>query len=80
MENGGLRVKFEKPETEQLRKAYHELVMKRSMFGSGSAYGDHYEIVRLLRSFGCRDRFEASAQVMNYVEHVITYGESPEVC
>ena len=72
-------MKFDKQEVEQLRKAYNELVMKRSMFGSGSAYGDHYEIVRLLRSFGCRDHFEASSQVMNYIEYVITYGESPEV-
>lgn len=28
-------MKFEKPEIEQLRKAYNELMMKRSMFGSG---------------------------------------------
>jgi len=72
-------VRFDKHEIEKLRKAYNELVMKRSMLGSGSAYGDHYEIVLLLRSFGCGDRFEASSQVMNYIEHIITYGESPEV-
>jgi len=49
-------VKFDEQEIEQLRKAYNELVVKRSMFGSGSAYGDHYEIVMILRSFGCNTK------------------------
>jgi hypothetical protein len=72
-------MEFDKSETDMLRKAYTDLVMRRSEFGSGSAHGDHYELVRLLRSFGCKDRFEASAQVMNYIEYAITYGKSPEV-
>lgn len=63
-------------ELQELRQAYREMLDRKSD-NSGSAYGEHYLLVALLRRFGIRDRFEASSEVETYVEYVITYNQRP---
>jgi len=65
-------------ELEELRKAYIEM-MERKSDNSGSAFGEHYILVSILRKFGITDSFEASAQVENYVEYLLTYNAKPDV-
>jgi hypothetical protein len=67
---------FYPEEIEELRIAYQRMRDIRSD-GSGSASGEHYILVDMLRRFGVEDEFESSSQVENYVEHVITYGTKP---
>lgn len=69
---------FYPEEIEKLRVAYQEMMDRRSD-GTGSAYGEHYLLVDLLRKFGVEAEFESSSQVENYVEHVITYGTKPTI-
>lgn len=65
-------------ELERLRTAYIEMMDRKSDY-SGSAFGEHYAIVALLKQFGITDIFEASSQVENYVEHLITCNQKPTV-
>lgn len=65
-------------ELEKLRTAYIEMMDRKSDY-SGSAFGEHYAIVALLKQFGITDTFEASSQVENYVEYLITYNEKPTI-
>lgn len=65
-------------ELEELRTAYIEMRERKSE-QSGSAYGEHYLLVAILRRFGVTDRFESSSEVETYVEHVLTYNEKPAI-
>jgi hypothetical protein len=69
---------FYPEEIERLEKAWREMVDRRSA-GTGSAWGDHYILVGILRDCGVEAEFESSSQVENYVEYVITYGEAPAI-
>jgi hypothetical protein len=69
---------FYPEEIERLEKAWREMMDRRSA-GTGSAWGDHYILVGILRDCGVEAEFESSSQVENYVEHVITYGEAPSI-
>ena len=70
--------KFYPEEIERLDKAWREMMERRSE-GTGSAWGDHYVLVNILRDCGVEAEFESSSQVENYVEYVITYGEAPDI-
>jgi hypothetical protein len=70
--------KFYPQEIKQLTNAWREMMDRRST-GTGSAYGDHYILVNILRNCGVDAKFESSSQVENYVEHVITYGNAPDI-
>ncbi len=63
-------------EIENLRKVYSEIRDVRSET-SGSTMGEHYRLVMILRSMGVDDEFEASSQVENYIEHILTTGKKP---
>jgi len=63
-------------ELEELRNAYISMMDRKSDY-SGSAFGEHYIIVALLKKFGITDSFEASSQVENYVEHLLIYNQEP---
>ena len=65
-------------EWQELDKAYREMRDRRSD-GTGSAYGEHHLLVALLGKFGIRNSFEASSQVENFIEHLLTYNEIPDV-
>ena len=65
-------------ELEELRTAYLEMRERKSE-QSGSAYGEHYLLVAILRRFGVTDRFESSSEVETYVEHVLTYNQKPSI-
>lgn len=54
-------------------------MIQRRSEGTGSAWGDHYKLVAILRACGVDAEFESSSQVENYVEYVITYGEAPNL-
>lgn len=54
-------------------------MIQRRSEGTGSAYGEHYILVSILRDCGVEDEFESSSQVENYVEHILIYGEAPDV-
>jgi hypothetical protein len=69
---------FYPEEIECLKQAWQEMVQRRSE-GTGSAWGDHYKLVSILRDCGVDAEFESSSQVENYVEYVITYGEAPNL-
>lgn len=69
---------FYDEEIEKLRGAYQQMQEVKSE-GNGSAFGEHYKLARLLRSFGVSLDFESSSQIENVVEHIITYGEVPDV-
>jgi hypothetical protein len=69
---------FYPEEIERLENAWREMVDRRSA-GTGSAWGDHYILVGILRDCGVEAEFESSSQVENYVEYVITYGEAPDI-
>jgi hypothetical protein len=70
--------KFYPEEIARLDKAWREMMDRRSA-GTGSAWGDHYILVSILRDCGVEAEFESSSQVENYVEYVITYGEAPDI-
>lgn len=70
--------KFYPEEIERLRDAWHKMIQRRSE-GTGSAYGEHYILVSILRDCGVEDEFESSSQVENYVENILIYGEAPDV-
>ena len=70
--------KFYSEEIERLDKARREMMERRSE-GTGSAWGDHYILVGILRDCGVEAKFESSSQVENYVEYVISYGEAPDI-
>lgn len=53
--------------------------MERRSAGTGSAWGDHYVLVNILRECGIDAEFESSSQVENYVEYAITYGTAPDL-
>jgi hypothetical protein len=63
---------------DRLRYAYGQMKRIKSDH-NGSAYGEHHKLIALLRELGVKAKFEASAQVENFVEHVITYNETPKV-
>jgi hypothetical protein len=65
-------------ELDELRTAYVEMRERKSE-QSGSAYGEHYLLVAIMRRFGITDRFEASSEVENYVEHLLIYNERPSI-
>lgn len=69
---------FYPEEIERITKAYQEM-MDRKSDGSGSAFGEHYVLVDILRQCGVDATFESSSQVENYVEYVITYKEAPTI-
>lgn len=70
--------KFYPEEIKRLEKAWQEMMDRRSA-GTGSAWGEHYVLVNILRDCGVEAEFESSSQVENYVEYVISYGESPDL-
>ena len=53
--------------------------MQRRSDGTGSAWGEHYILVSILRECGVYIEFESSSQIENYVEYVITYGKEPDI-
>lgn len=65
-------------EVERLRAAYIEMQERKST-QTGSAMGEHYILAGMLREFGITDSFESSSQVENYVEHLLTYNEKPDL-
>lgn len=67
-----------KSEWTKLDEAYRQMRDRRSD-GTGSAYGEHHMLVALLGEFGIRAEFEASSQVENFIEHLLTYNELPEI-
>jgi hypothetical protein len=69
---------FYPEEIKRLEQAWREMVDRRSA-GTGSAWGDHYILVGILRDCGVEAEFESSSQVENYVEYVITYREAPDI-
>jgi len=66
---------FYPEEIERLRQACLEI---RST-STGSAWGEHYKLRLILREMGVHEEFESSSQIENYVEHVITYGQKPDI-
>ncbi len=70
--------KFYPEEIKRLREAWLKMRQRRSE-GTGSAWGEHYILRKILRECGVHIEFESSSQIENYVEHVITYGEAPDV-
>ena len=69
---------FYPEEIEKLRQAYQEFLGIRST-SSGSAWGEHYKLRLILREMGVDEQFESSSQIENYGEHVITYGQKPDI-
>lgn len=69
---------FYPEEIEKLRQAYQEFLEIRST-SSGSAWGEHYKLRLILREMGVDEQFEISSQIENYVEHVITYSQKPDI-
>ena len=69
---------FYPEEIERLRIAWLDM-MERKSESSGSAFGEHYILLGILRECGVRDSFESSSQIENYVEYVITYGKRPQI-
>lgn len=65
-------------EIEKIKKAYFELKRRKSE-GTGSAWGEHYVLLKVLRECGVDETFEASSQIENYAEYVIIYGKKPDV-
>jgi hypothetical protein len=65
-------------EIEKIRRAWLELKRVQSD-QTGSAYGEHYKLLLVLRECGVTETFEASSQIENYAEYVITYGKKPEI-
>ncbi len=53
--------------------------MARKSGSTGSAFGEHYVLVKILKECGVHEQFESSSQVENYVEYVLTYGRKPEI-
>ncbi|MCP4108913.1 MAG: hypothetical protein GY749_25770 [Desulfobacteraceae bacterium] len=72
-----MEFRFSEWELKELETAWKKL--KETQLLGTRASGEHYLIVSLLKSFGCRDRFESSSQVENYVEYVLEHGVSPEI-
>lgn len=54
------RHKFYPEEIVRLEKAWREMIQRRSE-GSGSAWGDHYVLVAILRDCGVDAEFESSS-------------------
>lgn len=69
---------FYPEEIQRLKEAWGEMMERRSA-GTGSAWGDHYVLVNILRECGIDAEFESSSQVENYVEYAITYGTAPDL-
>jgi hypothetical protein len=69
---------FTDAEIAKLRRAYENFQEIRSE-GNGSAYGEHYVLIKLLRQCGVSPVFEASSQIENMIEHILTYGEVSNV-
>ena len=69
---------FYPEEIERLRMAWIDM-MERASDASGSAFGEHYVLLGILRECGVHDSFESSSQIENYVEYVITYGKRPQI-
>jgi len=67
---------FYPEEIERIRQAWLDMMARKSD-GSGSAFGEHYVLVNILKECGVHEQFESSSQVENYVEYVITYGKKP---
>ncbi len=57
---------------------YEQFQEARRSYGA-SAYGNHYLFLEAINRFGVRPKLDSSAEIVDYVEHVITYGESPDV-
>ena len=70
--------KFYPEEIKRLDKAWREMMQRRSD-GTGSAWGEHYILVSILRDCGVYIEFESSSQIENYVEYVITYEKEPDI-
>lgn len=67
---------FYPEEIEELRAAYSRFCEIKSE-SNGSAYGEHYNLVALLKKMGVTDSFESSSQVENYIEQVLINGQKP---
>ncbi|GEM_PF-4720044 len=69
---------FYPDEIERIKQAYFELKRRKSE-GTGSAWGEHYLLLKVLRECGVDAEFEASSQIENYAEQVIIYGKKPTI-
>lgn len=78
VKNMSKKHQFYPEEIQHLEEAWREMIERRSA-GTGSAWGDHYVLVNILRECGIDVEFESSSQVENYVEYVITYGTAPDI-
>jgi len=69
---------FYDDEIDALRQAYIDMKNIRSD-SSGSAMGEHYKLAKILKNMGVHTKFEASSQIENYIEAVLTTGRKPDV-
>lgn len=65
-------------EIEQLRQAYAEFKARKSE-GTGSAWGEHYKLARVLGQMGVDVKGKEGSEIEHLAEYVLTYRRKPNV-
>ena len=64
-------------EIKRLQKAYNEFKQRKSE-GTGSAWGEHYKLAKMLGEMGVNIKGKDSVQIEAITEHILIYRSMPK--